>query len=440
MIDSGCTDHLSPFMDDFIHLGDQKWTASVANGNKVSMYGSGTILIQQINGGFKPPTISLEEVWYAPDSSHHLLSVPSLTYHGYCCEITSSGSQIWDKRGHMVIQATALSPANNLHWFQSEIITPITGIVASLADNHSYHIWHQHFGHTSWTALYHASIHLSGVPLLTLPADLAPCKGCQIGKMPDHVFPASSKQASYPLALVHTSLIGPMSTEPHSCARYILTFIMIILDMLFCSSCGPSWTVCLIFTIWSLRLRPLLVILLPPCIQTEGVNLWDRSSRHSSLPKVSLIRLLFLTLLSRMDVLRDLIGTIGESNKLPPFNNDSWPQAPKPNQDVYVPIPIPCGITPDLDNANPALDQEPWFPPMSHQRPQTPLGFNSSAHPPSYRTNFSPLHPGIQCDQPETGHRSDIEDWHQYKRYMLTNSPPASLSSEEEDWLVKPIP
>ena len=114
MIDSGCTDHLSPFIDDFVYLGDQKQFAFVANGNKVSMYGPGTILIQQINGGFKLPTVSLEKVCYAPDSLYCLLSVPSLTYHGYYCEITNSRSQIWKKRGYMVIQATALPPANNL--------------------------------------------------------------------------------------------------------------------------------------------------------------------------------------------------------------------------------------------------------------------------------------------------------------------------------------
>ena len=47
---------------------------------------------------------------------------------------------------------------------------------------------------------------------------------------------------------------------------------------------------------------------------------------------------------------------------------------------------------------------------MSSQKPQTPFGFNSPAHPPSFRTDFLPLHPGIQHDQLETGHRSDIED------------------------------
>ena len=126
----------------------------------------------------------------------------------------------------MVIQAIALSPANNLHWFQLEIITSMLGIIASLADDYIYHIWHQHFGHTFQTALCHASTHLSGAPSLTLPTDIAPCKGCQIRKMmPDHTFPASGKWASCPLDWVHTDLIGPMPIKPCSHARYILTFI-----------------------------------------------------------------------------------------------------------------------------------------------------------------------------------------------------------------------
>ena len=80
--------------------------------------------------------------------------------------------------------------------------------------------------------------------------------------------------------------------------------------------------------------------------------------------------------------------TTGESNELPPLNNDSQPQAPEPNWDVYVPISIPHDDTSDLNDANPALDQEPWFPPMSSQRPQSPLSFNSPAHPPSIGQTF----------------------------------------------------
>ena len=208
-----------------------------------------------------------------PDSSHSLLSVPSLTYYGYHYEITNSGSWIWDKRGHMVIQANALSPANNLHWFQLEMIIPMTGIVASLVDDHSYYIWHQCFGHTSWNALHHVSTHLSGVASLNLPADLAPCKGYQIRKMPDCTFPAFDKWVSCPLTLVQIDLIGPMPTKPCSCARYILTFIDDCTEYALLSflqaklDCLPNFIIC------SLGLRPLLLTLLPPCIWTKEVNL-----------------------------------------------------------------------------------------------------------------------------------------------------------------------
>ena len=172
------------------------------------------------------------------------------------------------------------------------MITPMTGIVATLADDHSYHILHQHFGHTSWNALCHASTHLSGVPSFTLPADLAPCKGCQIGKMPDHAFPTFDKQASCPLLwCIQTSLVLCLQSFALILGIF-LPSLMIILGMLFCPSCGPSWTVCLIFTIWSLGLRPLLVTLLPPCVTTQQITwmaqpsmlnaklcVWKRSSR-----------------------------------------------------------------------------------------------------------------------------------------------------------------
>ena len=52
MIDSGCTDHLLPFTDDFAHLGNQGHHAGIANGQKVLMYGPDTVRLlfsQKIN-------------------------------------------------------------------------------------------------------------------------------------------------------------------------------------------------------------------------------------------------------------------------------------------------------------------------------------------------------------------------------------------------------
>ena len=46
-----------------------------------------------------------------------------------------------------------------------------------------------------------------------------------MGKMADRPFLSSDKRAARPLALVHMDLIGPMPVEPHSHAKYVLTFI-----------------------------------------------------------------------------------------------------------------------------------------------------------------------------------------------------------------------
>jgi hypothetical protein len=79
MIDSGCADHLSPFKDDFAHLGNQVRHAVIANRQKVPMYGPGKIIIHQHFKGSEP--LVLNEVYYAPHAGHRLLSVPTLTYY-----------------------------------------------------------------------------------------------------------------------------------------------------------------------------------------------------------------------------------------------------------------------------------------------------------------------------------------------------------------------
>ena len=140
MIESGCTDHLSPFEDGFVHIGTQIRYAAVANGQQVSVHGSGKVVIQQCIKGKILPILTLQEVWFAPHAANQLLSVPTLIKQGYKCEITYNASRIWNAKGQLVIQASALSPINNLHWFQSIMITPMNGVLSSLARQDLYNL------------------------------------------------------------------------------------------------------------------------------------------------------------------------------------------------------------------------------------------------------------------------------------------------------------
>ena len=117
MIDNNCTDHFIPFMDDFVHLGKEVCYVSVANRERVPMYGPGKVIVQQWSKGQGFLSVTLEEVWYASQAAHRLLSVPTLTTQGYHCGVTHKESRIWNTSGDLMIQATALSPNNNLCWF-----------------------------------------------------------------------------------------------------------------------------------------------------------------------------------------------------------------------------------------------------------------------------------------------------------------------------------
>ena len=124
-----------------------------------------------------------------------------------------------------MIQVTALSPSNNPHWFQSNQITPMDGIISSLAWDDSYHLWHHCFGHLSRNTLCQAISKVSGMPTVVVPPSLASCKECALGKMHDHPYTPLDKWAIRPLALVHTDVVGPMPVKPHSQSCYILACI-----------------------------------------------------------------------------------------------------------------------------------------------------------------------------------------------------------------------
>ena len=66
---------------------------------------------------------------------------------------------------------------------------------------------------------------VSSMPTVIVSPSLAACKGCVLGKMHNCPYASSDKQATRPLALVHTDVVGPMPVKPCSQSHYILTFI-----------------------------------------------------------------------------------------------------------------------------------------------------------------------------------------------------------------------
>ena len=182
------------------------------------------------------------------------MSVSTLTTQDYCCGITHKESRIWNASRELVILMIALSPSNNLCWFQSNQITPMGSIISSLAQDDFYHLWHHHFGHLSRDVLHQAASRVSGMPTIVVPPSLAPCKGCALEKMHDCPYASLDKQATRPLALVHTDVVGPMPVKPCLWYHYILTFIDDFSG--YCYGCIPFPLLFLLFPSHSMCICP----------------------------------------------------------------------------------------------------------------------------------------------------------------------------------------
>ena len=141
-----------------------------------------------------------------------------------------------------------------------------------------------------------------------------------MGKMANRPFLSSDKRAAQPLALVHTDLIGPMSVEPCSHAKYVLSHsLRIILVMHLLHSYITKMLLCSIFSLWLTGLRPSPVNCSPLYIQTIGGNSWAKSFKCSFRPEASLIKLQFPIHPNKMVMQRGSIELC--LRKLKPYDN-----------------------------------------------------------------------------------------------------------------------
>ena len=65
MVDSRCTDHLSPYLDDYVSKEDRKRNCKTVNGEIMPIFGPGTVLLKHNNGECNK-TLVLTGVYYAP--------------------------------------------------------------------------------------------------------------------------------------------------------------------------------------------------------------------------------------------------------------------------------------------------------------------------------------------------------------------------------------
>ena len=199
------------------------------------------------------------------------------------------------------------------------MITPMNGVLSSLARQDSYNLWHTCFGHVLKNALQQAPLHIIGLFTISVLVSMSSYKECAMKKMANWPFLLSDERATQSLALVHMDHIGSIPVEPHLHAKYILTFIDDYSGYALVAFIYNKDATAQHFSLWLAGLRPSLVNHSPLYIQTVGGNSWAKSFKHSFHPEALLIKHQFPKHYSKMVMQIDSIKLC--LKKLKPYDN-----------------------------------------------------------------------------------------------------------------------
>ena len=85
-------------------------------------------------------------------------------------------------------------------------------------------LWHDCLGHPSHKVLAKAPEHLNGIPTkFSIPKDIAPCRGCAKGKMPERSYAPSPERVSKPFARIHSD-VKEFPTKSYHGFKYYVSF------------------------------------------------------------------------------------------------------------------------------------------------------------------------------------------------------------------------
>lgn len=251
-VDSGATNHMCNCQENMVNFQNfsKPLEVNVANGEKVSTCGQGSVLVN-LKGGIK----TISNVYYVPKLSANLLSVSELNRKGYSVTFNDKQCTIFD--GSVVIATASclngvyqLDIVGNMVQYQvgSEIAmnsglegcdnVPLYEELGSNAGSSNgkvkallssteltQMVWHRRLGH-----LNHRSMNLmkngivSGMKFQNTTFD--PCTVCLQGKQTKLPFPKKSMTRSNEiLGLVHTDVCGPIQEASINGSLYFITFI-----------------------------------------------------------------------------------------------------------------------------------------------------------------------------------------------------------------------
>ena len=192
-----------------IHMGDDSTIISE---------GQGTVDLE--NGFFS-------NVLYVPSLAANLLSVYQMTHTGMPKRVSfiPNDVEIIEIASRKLI-AKCLANNHAKSYEFSHFVADAKPTALLTHGNEVSRMWHERFGHLNFKYLKQLQKYSMVEGLPVIKATTGVCKGCVIGKHPEHKFDQGKEnRATRILGMIHYDISGPIPITSINGSRYLLTFI-----------------------------------------------------------------------------------------------------------------------------------------------------------------------------------------------------------------------
>ena len=212
-MDSGATDHMTPWGSDFTFYTPYKDSKnSVILGDsttKLEILGKETVRRWcKTSKGYI--SMEMENVLYVNGIKKCFLSTDRLVRKGFRVTFTNTGAEICDSLNRFCSIGVHIGP---YYWHSLYPQNPDAARLNAV-EILPIKTWHERMGHLNWDAI--KRVRQENSPLIGIKLDSTEphgsCEGCIAGKEKRRTFKSLGHRASQPLEVIHSDLAGPMET------------------------------------------------------------------------------------------------------------------------------------------------------------------------------------------------------------------------------------
>ena len=232
VMDSGCTDHLSPNLSDFTTYTPFESPRQIALGNStlIKSLGEGTVLLNCIVEG-KPVKRTVNNVQYVPDLMYGLLSGKCLNRKGFLVVLEGGGCKIIHRNGTLLVEALPTSGRLYFLNLAPDVAKPTDTLplppTATLATTPSFDLVHKRLAHPGKDAL-HKMIKgglAGGLTGIIDESNNFDCDACIRGKVIRAPFQSGHLHANKRLGRLHSDVCGPMDVASLGGSHYFCILV-----------------------------------------------------------------------------------------------------------------------------------------------------------------------------------------------------------------------